>query len=142
MYLSRVLFSSIALLVLACSLQAEPTKVSPNRNWVAVLEDESLKKHAPKQGIILEAKSFEKLWKAWRKDEKVPAVDFSKEFVVVVLAGGPNRPSLGATLDQGKLHITAAQTLIGGEGFGYALATFNRKGVKSVVLNNKEQPLK
>ncbi len=47
-------------------------------------------------------------------------------------AGGPNRPGVSARLDGTTLKITAWQTLIGGEGFGYSLATFPRKGVKTV----------
>jgi hypothetical protein len=128
----------VALLASVPAALAAPKKVAPNRDWVAVIQNEKLQKVAPKSGLITDAKTFEKVWKAWRKDEKVPAIDFKKEFVLVSLASGPNRPSVSASLDEGKMTIRVAQTLIGGEGFGYSLATFNRKGVKTV--DGKELP--
>lgn len=131
---------SLLLVAPALLALAAPVTVAPNNNWVAVVKDEALKKHAPKSGVIVEAKEFEKLWSAWRKGEKVPAVDFTREFVVVTLASGPNRPGISATLDDGDLKIKAAQTLIGGKGFGYSIATFDRQGVKKV--NGKELPAK
>ncbi len=139
MSLHRSFLAALAV-VLACvpAASAVPTKVVPDRDWVAVIRDEKLKKVFPRAGVITDARTFEKVWKAWRPTEKVPAIDFTKQFVVVTLASGPNRPFISAILDEGNLKITARQTLIGGEGFGYSLATFNRKGVKSV--NGKKLP--
>lgn len=130
----------LALFVVVGVADAAPTKVTPSKDWVAVVKDDNLKKHAPKDGFITDAKTFEELWKAWRPDEKLPTVDFKKEFVVVTLASGPNRPGISATLDEGNLKILARQTLIGGDGFGYSIATFSREGVKKV--NGKELPEK
>jgi hypothetical protein len=134
------LVSLLALILLVGVCQAAPERVAPNRDWVAIINDDNLKKLAPKDGIITDAKAFAKLWKAWRKDEKTPEINFTKEFVLVTLASGPNRPSITAMLDDGKLTIRALQTLIGGSGFGYSLATFNRKGIKTV--NGKALPVK
>jgi hypothetical protein len=120
-------------LVLAGVATAEPTKLTPSRNWVAVIRDEKLKAKAPKNNLITDAKTFEALWKAWRKDEKVPEVDFKKEFGVITFASGPNRPGVSATVDEGNLKIMSFQTLIGGPGFGYSIATFPRKGIKTVM---------
>jgi len=129
--ITRIL-SCLLLTLGASAVLAAPVKLKPNREWGAVIRDEKLKAHAPKTGVIADQKSFEKVWKAWRPTEKTPEINFSKEFVVVALSSGPNRVSIGATLDDGKLTIRAAQTLIAGEGFGYSLATFNRAGVKSI----------
>lgn len=120
-------------LVLAGVAAAESKKLVPDRNWVAVVNDEKLKAAAPANGLITDAKTFKKVWKAWRKDEKVPKLDFKAEFVVVTFASGPNRPGVSATLDEGDLKIMSFQTLIGGPGFGYSLAAFPRKGVKTVM---------
>jgi hypothetical protein len=128
----------VALALAAGAASAAPEKVAANRDWIGVVGDDALKKMAPKNGLVTDAKQFAKLWKAWRKGEKVPEIDFKKEFVAVTLASGPNRPSISATLEEGKLKILARQTLIGGDGFGYSLAAFNRKGVKSV--NGKNLP--
>src|SRR5262245_26360010 len=136
--MKRLTVGVLLVFALAAAVSGEEKKVTPNRNWVAVIRDDNLKKEAPKGGVITDAKTFEKLWKAWRKDEKVPEVDFKKEFVVITLASGPNKPGITAKLKDGDLKITAAQTLIGGDGFGYSIATFNRKDVKKI--NGKELP--
>jgi hypothetical protein len=136
--MSRLTMAATLVLALSGAAPGEEKQVTPSKDWVEIVNDETLKKEAPKGGVITDAKAFEKLWKAWRKDEKVPKVDFTKQFVVVTLAGGPNKPSISATLKDGDLKITAIQTLIGGDGFGYSIATFDRKGVTKV--NGKELP--
>jgi len=124
---------SCLLLALGASIAlAEPIKLKPNREWGAVIRDDKLKVYAPKNGLITDQKTFEKVWKAWRPTDKTPEINFGKEFVFVAVSSGPNRVSMQAALDDGKLAIKTAQTLIAGEGFGYILATFNRKDVKTV----------
>jgi hypothetical protein len=135
----RYLSSFVVMALAVGFVAAEPKEVNPENNWVGIVNDEKLSKEAPAEGIITDAKTFEKVWKAWRKDEKLPTVDFKKHVVVVTLAlGGPNRPGITAMLDEGNLKITAFSTLIGGEAFGYSLATFERKGLKTV--NGKKVP--
>jgi hypothetical protein len=133
----RTLIAFCLALAVASVALAEPTPVKPNKNWTGLVKDDTLKKLAPKDGYVVDAKEFEKLWKAWRKDE-VPTIDFAKEVVIVTLAAGPNELGLEATIDAGKLEIKAMQTLVGGAGFGYSLATFDRKGIKTV--RNKKLP--
>ena len=70
----------------------------------------------------------------------MPKIDFAKEVVIVTLATGPNEPTIKATLDEGKLQIKAGQALVAGKGFGYSLATFDRKGITTV--RNKKLPAK
>jgi hypothetical protein len=137
---ARLVLPLLALPLLAPAVAAQPKKITPGQTWVGTKDDEKLKKLAPKEGVVVEAKEFEKLWKAWRPDEKVPQVDFTKEFVLVTLASGPNKPGINATVEDGKMVVRALQTLIGGPGFGYSLATFPREGIKSI--NGKEFPPK
>ena len=127
-------------LAVASVAHADVTSVTPNLNWTGIVKDDTLKKLAPKDGYVVDAKEFEKLWKAWREGEKVPVIDFAKEVVIVTLASGPNEPGIKATLDDGKLEIKAMQTLVAGAGFGYSLATFDRKGITTV--RNKKLPTK
>jgi hypothetical protein len=145
----RRVFLALALALASATLLAprtpaqgkKPTQVVPARLWSGVNRDEALKKHAPEAGLITDAKAFEKVWKAWGVDGKVPEIDFKKQFVVVGLARGPNRPGPFATLDdKGDLQVGWRQTRIGGPGFGYALAAFDRKGVTSI--NGKALPKK
>jgi hypothetical protein len=134
----RLTITALLIFAVAAAARDDGKAVVPNKEWVAVVNDNKLEKQAPKGGLITDAKAFEKLWKAWRKDEKLPKVDFAKQFAVVTLAGGPNKPSISAKLKDGDLKITSIQTLIGGDGFGYSIATFDRKGVEKV--NGKALP--
>jgi hypothetical protein len=129
---SRFLLSLVGLVFLVGLAQSAPEKVVPNRNWTGIIRDAALRNKAPANGLITDAKTFEKVWKAWCKDEKVPEVDFKKEFVLVTCSSGPNNLGITATLDDGKLSIRAAQTRLAGPGFGYSLATFSRKGITTV----------
>jgi hypothetical protein len=127
----------LALIVGAADAQkdkAKDTEIKPDREWVGSATDNNLAKEAPKDGIITEAKTFEKLWKAWRKDEKAPSIDFSKRLVVVTLStGGPNKPKTRALLSpDGNLKIMATAARKGGAGFGYALGVYRKKEVKKV----------
>jgi hypothetical protein len=134
-----------ALALLAVPAVAEekekPKVVKPDSEWVAVVKDDKLSKDAPKDGVITDGKTFEKLWKSWRPDEKVPKVDFDKNVVVVTLSlGGPNKPKTNAKLADGDLKIVAFATRLGGEGFGYAIGVYPKEGIKKV--NGKELPAK
>lgn len=109
------------------------TAVEPSARWSGMLEDVALRKQAPAAGFVADAKSFEKLWKAWRPSEKVPKVDFATDFVLVGTVSGPNlvimSPSLG---DNGDLKYVVGGTKRGGPGFGYLILQVSRKGVKTV----------
>src|SRR5260370_35630890 len=83
-------------------IKEKPKSIKPDNEWAAVINDDKLSKEAPKDGIITDAKTFEKLWKAWRKDEKVPKIDFDKKIVVVTASpGGPNKPGTSRGAYQG-----------------------------------------
>jgi hypothetical protein len=119
----------------AVAADDKPAKPVPAiQKWSGIIrDDETLKRQAPVAGHITDAATFEKLWKAWRPKEALPKVDFTKELVLVATAAGPNRVALSATLDdKGDLKVRSRATLIGGLGFGYAIATVSRQGVKSI----------
>ena len=83
--------------------------------------------------FIADAKSLADVWKAWRPTEDVPAVDFSKEIILVGIASGPNNVGVQASLDdKGDLQFEVRSTLVGGSGFGYQLLKVSHDGVKTV----------
>jgi hypothetical protein len=117
--------------------QGEGSKqLKAEKSWTGRLvgkEKEPLQMLAPAKGYISGPQTFEKLWKAWRTEEKVPDIDFGKKLVLVGTAGGPNMVNLSAVLSaKGDLMINAMSTLVGGPGFGYGLAVVDREGIKSV----------
>src|SRR5262245_8649260 len=128
------LFAVAVLMSPSLAQKAKGKVIKADREWVEIINDTKLAKEAPKDGYITDAKAFEKLWKSWRKDEKVPEIDFKKKIVVITLSeGGPNKPGCTARLtDEGDLVVTAVSTLIGGEAFGYSIGVYPSAGVKKV----------
>lgn len=106
--------------------------VRPKARWTAIVRDEGLKAHAPKDRLIVDAKAFAKLWNAWGRKDSLPAIDFTKDFVFVGVVSGPNFIILSTRLADGNLKIVVGGTKRGGPGFGYGLFQFSRAGVKSV----------
>ena len=92
----------------------------------------------PENGVITNAKDFEKLVKAWKVAEKVPEVNFDKEIVLVAKTEGSIlklNPALDEKGDLKALGFASADLL---PGFRYVIISVPRKGVKTV--NGKELP--
>ena len=98
-----------------------------------------LRKVEPADNFIVNQEAWAKLWKAWRGQEAVPALDFKKQMVLVFTADGPNSVGCTPTADgKGNVRGDAMSTMIGGPGFGYLMLCISREGVKTV--NGKPLP--
>lgn len=130
-------FSAIACWILAVVAQAsiaraESKPVKPTKTWSGSVEDVALQKLAPAGEYLTRAEDFEKLAKAWKIAEKLPAVDFTKELVLVATTSG-SRLNLSANLDdQGDLKILGIATRDFGPGFRYVVQVIPRDGIKTV----------
>jgi hypothetical protein len=94
----------------------------------------------PENGVITNAKDFEKLVRAWKVADKVPEVNFDKELVLVTWTQG-SRLRLSATLDEKgnlKARDIAPLDLDLRPGFSYVIISVPKEGVKTV--NGKELP--
>ena len=115
---------------------AEKQPVRRSKEWSGSVEDEKLAKGAP--ACVTSARALEQLWKDWKRTDKMPEIDFTKELVVVSTATG-SRLRLALTLDdQGDLQVYGMATLDFRPGFRYVLATVRNEGVKTV--NGKGLP--
>lgn len=123
-----------AIICLGCLATFAEEKPSPEpQAWSGKIAEDALRKLAPKSGFLTDAKSFEKLWNAWRPDEALPEVDFDKQLVLIGTVNGPNLIIMNPSLNEkGNLTFLVGGTKIGGPGFGYKVMLFNREGVKSV----------
>lgn len=110
--------------------------VQPTKVWSGSVADEKLAKDAP--ACIASAAALEKLWKEWKLGDQVPAVDFTKELVVLTTTCGSRLRLLVTLDDNGVLQIGGAATRDLRPGFRYVLATVSREGIKTV--NGKELP--
>ena len=102
------IFTCLSALVLVTLLetdvQAGAKKMKFTGEWKGSVADETLQKDAPE--CIGTAKSLAQLWKAWKIEAKLPAIDFEKELVVLTTSRG-SQLNLSATLtDNGDLNDT------------------------------------
>ena len=119
-------------LFLAGVVLAKPTPIKATNMWQGSVEDEKLQKEMPENGVITNAKDFEKLVKAWKVADKVPEVDFDKEIVLVAKTAG-SKVTLSAVLDEkGNLKTGgfASNDLV--PGFRYIIISVPKEGVKTV----------
>ena len=117
---------------------AAPTPLKATNTWMGSVDDEKLAKEMPDNGVITNAKDFEKLVKAWKVADKVPDVNFDKEIVLVAKTQG-SKLTLGAALDEkGDLKALGLGTRDVRPGFRYVIISVPQEGVKTV--NGKELP--
>lgn len=108
--------------------------VKPSKEWSGSVDDEALQKQAP--AVITSAMDLEKIWKSWKLADKVPAVDFTKDILVVTTTRG-SRLRLFVNLDdKGNLQVGGLSTRDLRPGFRYVMGAVSREGVKTV--NGKE----
>ena len=138
MSLCKWFFLSAVMLLAAGVAVSAPTRLKATNTWMGSIDDEKLAKEMPENGVITNAKDFEKLVKAWKVAEKVPEVNFDKEVVLVAKTVG-SKLTLKASLDEkGDLKALGLATSDLGPGFRYVIISVPKEGVKTV--NGKELP--
>jgi hypothetical protein len=132
--------------IATCPAQAEDKIVEPDYQWggsYSEKENNDLWKEAPKDGVIVSRKPWEKLWKAWHAsaenpNKEAPKVDFEKKLVLVAAGSGPNVIKIEdlKLSDKGDLQFKWSITERKGNGFVFDLLQVSREGIKTV--NGKE----
>ncbi len=113
-------------------------QVPPLESWDGYLEDAKLETEAPAKGYLTNRADWAKLWTAWRKDEKVPAVDFKEEIVMVATKAGYSNTQLIAKLKGHDLltgtfsSFSQAPGQPPPAGFAYHIIRIPRKGIKTI----------
>ncbi|HWG47416.1 MAG TPA: hypothetical protein VN688_31925 [Gemmataceae bacterium] len=139
-YRRQILFEAAlaAILMMPLDTRAESRVLALSQQWSGSIADLALKNEAPANGCVTDAKTFEKLWKAWKIGEKVPDIDFKTEMVVVTTTRG-SRLRLTVRLDEkGDLRVDGVATRDLRPGFRYAVGVIKREGVKTI--RGKELP--
>jgi hypothetical protein len=106
--------------------------VKPLKQWGGSIDDAALQKQAPANGVLTDAKSFAKLWTAWKIEGKVPDVDFAKNLVVVETTTGGRLRTSARLEANGNLKILGLATRDLRPGFRYEILVLPRSGVKTV----------
>jgi hypothetical protein len=120
-----IVFVLVAGAVLAAPASAENLKIQ--KDWRGEIGEEKAKEIGETL-IVVNQKAWEKFWKSVKPKDKVPAVDFEKQ-AVLVMAGRKLKIS-SLDLSNGDVMPDASGTFDGAIEF-HAVA-FERKGVKSV----------
>jgi hypothetical protein len=123
-----------ALFAAGCGAESKPVQFT--KEWKGSVADKTLRKDAP--AVITDAKALEKLWTAWKIEDKVPEVDFNKEIIVLSTTEGSQIGMEAKLDDKGNLQVSGGYTLDLRPGFHYVIATVPREGVKKV--NGKDLP--
>jgi hypothetical protein len=129
--------TAVALVSLATADEPKKEPVKLTVDLFGSVEDEKLQKEAPASSVIVSAKGWDALAKAW--GIKDPAkVDFEKELLLVATSVGSKLNVNGKLDAKGDLKVLGFGTRDLRPGFRYAIKSFSRDGVKTV--NGKELP--
>lgn len=106
------------------------------RAWDGILQDRTLITQSPPDGFVADAETWEKMWKAWRPGDKLPALDFAKELVIFQTVPGPNKidPPVLALDAAGNLKVPLPiSTLLPDDrSIGYTILVIDRAGIRFV----------
>ena len=117
LFLTLCLTTILSSVTFAAAPVVEPTGV-----WSGKIKDGALRKLASQSSFIADAAMWKKVWTAWRPEEDLPRVDFTKELILVGTVPGPNLAVMRPTIDEsGDVRFSVGGTKIGGPGFGYKL---------------------
>ncbi len=137
--MNRLIFALAAMafvVVLAPAARADARELKPVEKWSGSVDDEKLLKQAPEGGVITDAKTFEKVWTAWKIGEKMPKLDFDKVIVVFTTTVGSRLNAKPMLDDKGDLKFLGIATRDIAPGFRFDMQAVEKEGVKTV--NGKE----
>jgi hypothetical protein len=138
--MNRLLFGlaavAVALILTPALVAADAKELKPVEKWSGSVDDEKLLKDAPDNGVINDAKTFEKVWTSWKIGEKMPKLDFDKVIVVFSTTSGSRISAKPMLDDKGDLKFLGIATRDLKPGFRYDMQVVEKAGVKTV--NGKE----
>jgi hypothetical protein len=123
-------------LLLTPAVMAESKELKPVEKWSGSVDDEKALKEAPENGVITDAKTFEKVWTAWKMGDKMPKLDFDKVIVVFTTTVGSKISAKPVLDDKGDLKFLGLGTRDIKPGFRYDMQAVEKEGIKTV--NGKE----
>ena len=143
---TRFLRSATGMAVLTLLLAAPAVRaevVTPVQSWTGQLEDVGLEKEAPRGNVIGNKEDFAAIWKAWMSKEKIPEINFDKEFVAVLTSRTFAADSIIVQVEKGNAHPLLAgkprkdptEKIKEVKGFVFAIGVFPREGLKTVNGN-------
>jgi hypothetical protein len=146
--LCLVLLAVLFLAAVPFVAAADKEEIKATTKWVGLYPTNKLDQLPKDQretpiGYIGDAKTFKAVWTAWKKDDKLPEVDFKKNVVIFTRnTQFLNRINIAKiTLEDGKLDLLAIETRTATkieDKVHMAMAVVPRKGIKSIKVGDKE----
>jgi hypothetical protein len=143
--MSKVLVALILLATLAADglpgLGVDKQPV-PSRTWFGTILNLELRSVAPPGRVLTEPAAFEKLWKAWKPADLVPAVDFTKHVILVETHGSRKIDRFHLRLSkEGDLRVEVAfSDHKDFPGFTFGMAQVSRAGIRSIAGKGLNEP--
>ena len=115
---------------------AQGQTIKPSRTLITgLVAGEEVEKLTPPNGFITKKGDFDKLWKAWLLEEKVPRVDFKTSLIVVATSRkGPIKAAV--LVDEKKTGDMKIKVELErqskGTGLQVLIAIFPRAGIKTI----------
>jgi hypothetical protein len=126
----------LAVLLTPAVVGADAKELKSVEKWSGSVDDEKLLKEAPENGVITDAKTFTKVWTAWKIGDKEPKLDFDKVIVVFQTTAGSKISAKPMLDDKGDLKFLGLATKDLKPGFRYDMQAVEKEGIKTV--NGKE----
>jgi hypothetical protein len=127
---------ALALLLTPALVAADAKEIKPVEKWSGSVDDEKLLKDAPENGVITDAKTFEKVWTSWKVGEKMPKLDFDKVIIIFTTTSGSKISAKPMLDEKGDLKFLGIATRDLKPGFRYDMQVVEKEGVKTI--NGKE----
>ena len=136
---------SVSTLLLTCGCSEEKEsivgklreqKVPIERSWSGKILIAKSDQLTAGRGLITSKEEWAKIWRAVRRRESLPTVDFEKELVLVSVGSDPNKIIIVPTLDKkGDLQVSVMKTLLHHKNpttCFYRFAVIKREGIKTI----------
>jgi len=111
-----------------------PKPVLVLETWRGTLNDSAPRDLAPRNNVVVDQKQWADLWTAWRGNEPLPRVDFTREVLLVRTAPGRKGFTEVTWLkdEVGNLTCREKVELDGLPGFTYVVQRIPRAGVRKI----------
>jgi uncharacterized protein (TIGR03067 family) len=140
----RLLFGFAGLALLTLALGVSPARAESRyttKSWEGQREDVTLEKEAPASRAVGNKEDFAALWKAWMGKDKLPEIDFEKEFVVILTSKTFVINSVALQVEQGHAYAVPVRKKDEKrevKGLAFAMGVFPREGI--TTFNGKPLP--
>jgi hypothetical protein len=130
-----VVLASLGLASVGLGQPAKRTSVRPVVSWKGIVEEDTVRDKI-RASVVTDEATFQNLWKALKKKDDRPDIDFERAFVVVETSTDQILSICFEVDAKGNVTEGVGQAAkLKGRGFSYFAAVFPREGIQSYKGN-------